>query len=77
VFSLYITDRALDNFHAMRTRVADGMRTARHEVHHCEVTIWEKAGLVWFWIGPRAQPEYSTALTDLRCSLMPTPRNPQ
>ena len=65
-FSLYITDRALENFQTIRSQQSGGIRQARAEVNRSEVTIWEKAGLVWFWIGPRSNPEYSTALADLR-----------
>ncbi len=65
-FSLYITDQALDNFQEMRTKVSSDIVQARHEVRSSEVTIWERSGLIWFWVGPRSNPEYSTALADLR-----------
>ena len=65
-FSLYITDRARDNFRAVRSKEVGGFQQVRNQVHRSEVTIWERDGLVWFWIGPRSNPEYSTALADLR-----------
>jgi hypothetical protein len=76
-FSLYITDRALENFNAIASQTTGGFRQIGHQrlrnqpVHHrvrnSEVNIWEQAGLIWFWIGP-ANPAYSSALADL-CTL--------
>lgn len=67
-FSLYITDRGFENFRSLRTRDADGVQEAHHQVRQSEVTIWEQSGLIWFWIGPRSHPEYTKALKDLRRS---------
>ena len=64
-FFLYITDRARENFQAARSKEVGGFRQVRHQVNRSEVTIWKSAGLVWYWIGPYANPEYSTALADL------------
>jgi mycothiol system anti-sigma-R factor len=75
-FSLYISDRDAREFKLLRTRVVNGVPQLRDtvpvndEVHHVhgtyEVTIWQRDGLVYTWVGPSASPAYEAALRRLQ-----------
>lgn len=64
-FSLYISDQVTEQFMQLRTESEHGVERARHRFDEKEVTIWERGGLVYFWIGPHSDPSYETALVAL------------
>ncbi|MFQ5600168.1 MAG: hypothetical protein ACE5G2_06400, partial [Candidatus Krumholzibacteriia bacterium] len=66
LFSLYISDRVTGEFDGLRTRETGGLLQARHRVKDNDVTIWKRDGLVYFWVGPHANPSYDLALADLQ-----------
>jgi anti-sigma factor RsiW len=64
-FSLYITDQVTEQFMQHSTREVSGLTQARHSVKGSDVTMWERDGLIYFWVGPHESPSYDQALVRL------------
>ena len=65
MFSLYITDQVAEQFMQIHTESVGGVERARHRLAENDVTIWERDGLVYLWVGPYANAKYETALASL------------
>lgn len=74
-FSLYITDRSAREFKTLRAERHAGVTSSRRVVvtgadqQPYSVTLWERDGFVWTWVGPAHSPVYETALRVLQPAL--------
>ncbi len=64
-FSLYMSDQVTEQFMLLDTQSEDGAPRERHRLEENDVTIWERDGLIYFWVGPHASSNYDTALAML------------
>lgn len=71
-FSLYMSDQSTREFKTLRAADRGGIASSRTVVpggpdHPAyAVTLWQRAGLVWTWVGPDASPAYAAALEILQ-----------
>jgi hypothetical protein len=69
-FSLYISDRATREFKTLRAEERDGVLQSRSVVTGASggpyvVTMWQRDGLVWTWVGSAGSAAYDAALRAL------------
>ena len=74
-FSLYITDRSTREFKTLRVERRGGMTSSRRFVvtgadqEPYAVTLWQRGGFVWTWVGPAKSPVFETARRVLQPAL--------
>lgn len=71
-FSLYITDRSTREFKTLRAERRGGVTQSRVVVRGgadqvpYAVTVWQRDGCVWTWVGPESSPASAAALGILQ-----------